>query len=145
MARSGACTVKLFTVVINSISQWDNVFATVQGILKGEVSLYRWPPVYRFELVCFANKNKNCQLSYSWFQTCQTGGQWYSDTTTFSISIPCTVNHFHLSLIFEVKAYLIGLRYKDRGKVYTWLGAFSWSPLRELHLGRLRPSLQILD
>ncbi len=32
-------------------------------------------------LVCFANKNKNCQLSYSWFQTSQTGGQQYSDTS----------------------------------------------------------------
>jgi hypothetical protein len=40
-----------------------------------------------FGLVCFANKNKNCQLSYSWFQTSQTGGQWYSDTSPFSI--PC--------------------------------------------------------
>ncbi len=34
---------------------------------------------------CFANKNKNCQLSYSWFQTSQTGGQRYSDTSSFSI------------------------------------------------------------
>ncbi len=41
-----------------------------------------------FGLVCFANKNKNCQLSYSQFQTSQTGGQWYSDTYPFSI--PCT-------------------------------------------------------
>ncbi len=40
-----------------------------------------------FGLVCFANKNKNCQLSYSKFQTCQTGGQWYSDTSSFRI--PC--------------------------------------------------------
>ncbi len=40
-----------------------------------------------FGLVCFANKNKNCQLSYSWFQTSQTGGQWCSDTSPFSI--PC--------------------------------------------------------
>ncbi len=39
-----------------------------------------------FELVCFANKNKNCQLSYSSFQTSQRGGQRYSDTSTFSIS-----------------------------------------------------------
>ncbi len=38
-----------------------------------------------FGLVCFANKNKNCQLSYSRFQTSQTGGQWYSDTSPFSI------------------------------------------------------------
>ncbi len=36
-------------------------------------------------LVCFANKNKNCQLSSSWFQTSQTGGQRYSDTSPFSI------------------------------------------------------------
>ncbi len=39
----------------------------------------------RFGLACFANKNKNCQLSYSWFQTSQTGGQQYSDTSPFSI------------------------------------------------------------
>jgi len=38
-----------------------------------------------FGLVCFANKNKNCRLSYSWFQTSQTGGQRYSDTSPFSI------------------------------------------------------------
>ncbi len=38
-----------------------------------------------FGLVCFANKNKNWQLSYSWFQISQTGGQWYSDTSPFSI------------------------------------------------------------
>jgi len=35
-------------------------------------------------LVCFENKNKNCQLSYSWFQTSETGGQWYNDTSPFS-------------------------------------------------------------
>jgi hypothetical protein len=38
-----------------------------------------------FGLVCFANKNKNCHLSYSLFQTSQTGGQWYSETSPFSI------------------------------------------------------------
>ncbi len=40
-----------------------------------------------FGLVCFANKNKNCQLLYSWFKTSQTGGQWYSYTSL--CSIPC--------------------------------------------------------
>jgi len=40
-----------------------------------------------FGLVCLANENKNCQLSYSAFQTNQTGGQWYSDTSPFST--PC--------------------------------------------------------
>ncbi len=38
-----------------------------------------------FGLACFANKNKNCQYSYSFFQTSQTGGQLYSDTFPFSI------------------------------------------------------------
>jgi len=57
-----------------------------QGILKGEVSLHHWPPFYWFGLVCFANKNnKNGKLSYSWFQTSQTGGQQYSDTSPLSI------------------------------------------------------------
>jgi len=36
-----------------------------------------------FGLVCFATKNKNCHLSYSWFQTSKTGGEWYSDTSSF--------------------------------------------------------------
>ncbi len=40
-----------------------------------------------FGLVCFANKKKNYQLPHSWFQTSQTGGQQYSDTSPFSI--PC--------------------------------------------------------
>jgi hypothetical protein len=39
-----------------------------------------------FGLVCFANKNKNCQFSYSSFQTIQTGGQLYSDASPFSIA-----------------------------------------------------------
>ncbi len=44
---------------------------------------------YWFGLVCFANKNKNCQLSYSWFQISQKGG----DTMVYlleqvSMSIP---------------------------------------------------------
>ncbi len=40
-----------------------------------------------FGLVGFTNKNENCQLPYSWFQTSQTGGQQYSDTSPFII--PC--------------------------------------------------------
>jgi hypothetical protein len=60
---------------------------TIREYLKGKYHctidlLFDW-----FGLVCFANKNKNNQLSYSWFQTSQTGGQWYSDTSPFSI--PC--------------------------------------------------------
>jgi hypothetical protein len=45
----------------------------------------------RFGLVCFANKNKTCQLSYSRFQTSQTGGEPYSDASPFGI--PCPILH----------------------------------------------------
>jgi hypothetical protein len=43
-----------------------------------------------FGLVCFANKNKKCQLSYSKFKTSQIGGQRYRDISPFSI--PCLRN-----------------------------------------------------
>ncbi len=56
-----------------------------------------------FGLVCFANK-KNCQLSYCWYQTSQTGGQWYSNTSPFSI-IPWLMFP-HISILI---AYCIGL------------------------------------
>jgi hypothetical protein len=68
-------------------SALDPEIGSRQGILKGEESLYHWPPVWLDGLVCFTNKNKKCQLSYSWFQTSQTGGQWYSDTSPFSIPV----------------------------------------------------------
>ncbi len=57
-----------------------------------------------FGLVYFATKNKICQFLYSWFQTSQTGGQWYSDTSPFSIPWFDTSLHIHLSLIFAGKA-----------------------------------------
>ncbi len=41
-----------------------------------------------FGLVCFVNKNINYELSYSLLQTSQTGGQWYSNTSPFSIPWP---------------------------------------------------------
>ncbi len=57
-----------------------------QQILKGGVSLCTIDLLFDwFGLVCFTNKNKNCQLSNSSFQTSQTGGQLYSDTSPFSI------------------------------------------------------------
>jgi hypothetical protein len=57
-----------------------------QGILKGEVSQYHWPPVW---LVW--NQLYDCwQFLFFYFQnrliqTSQTGGQQYSDTSPFSI------------------------------------------------------------
>ncbi len=53
-------------------------------ILKGEVSLYHWPPVW---LVCNQlYDNWQCfYLQNRLIQTSQTGGQWYSVTSPFSI------------------------------------------------------------
>ncbi len=57
-----------------------------QGILKGEVSLYHWPPV---GLVCNQLYDKLTifvfYLQNRLIQTSQTEGQWYSDTSSFSI------------------------------------------------------------
>ncbi len=96
------CCLKLFHNFINFPKWWalflislnqksSNVYCSdwwmsYQGIKKGKYHctidlLFDW-----FGLICFANKNINCQLSYNWFQTSQTGGQWYSDTSPFSIS-----------------------------------------------------------
>ncbi len=63
------------------INRWVKPGITKMGKYHCTVDLlFDW-----FGLVCLANKNKNCQLSISWFQTSQTGGQWYSDTSPFSI------------------------------------------------------------
>ncbi len=62
------------------LTDWLNEVRLEQGKLKGEVR--------------FVNKNKICQLSNSWYQTSQTGGQWYSDTSP--LSIPC-LEHAHES------------------------------------------------
>jgi hypothetical protein len=46
-----------------------------QGILNGEVCVQLTSCLTGLMLVSFANKNKNCQLAYSLFQTSQTGVQ----------------------------------------------------------------------
>jgi hypothetical protein len=55
-----------------------------QGILKGEVSMYRWPPVWLVSNQLYDNSFCFC-LQNRLIQTSQTGGQWYSDTSPFSI------------------------------------------------------------
>ncbi len=57
----------------------------LQGILKGEVSLYHWPPVDWFGISCMTTDNICFYLWNRLIQTSQTGGQWYSDTSPFSI------------------------------------------------------------
>jgi hypothetical protein len=51
--------------------------------------------------------NKNCQLSHSWFQTSQSGGQWYSDTPPLVFPGRCQ------TLVEAVS------------KLY-WIGQWSW-------------------
>jgi len=56
-----------------------------QGILKGKISLYHWPPVWQV----WNQQYDNWQFLYLFANqtnpTNQTGGQWYSDTSPFSI------------------------------------------------------------
>jgi hypothetical protein len=61
------------------------VLYNVREYLRGKYHCTVDLLLYWFGLVCFTNKNKNCQLSYSGFQSSQIGGQWYSDTSPFSI------------------------------------------------------------
>ncbi len=70
-----------------SLELMDQGWNYGQGILKGEVSLYSWPPVW----LVWNQLNDNWQifiyLQNRLIQTSQTGGQCYSDTSP--CSIPC--------------------------------------------------------
>jgi len=81
------------------------------GILKREVSLYHWPPVWLVWNQLYDNwqflfliPNRLIQ-----FQTSQTGGQQYSDTSPFSIP--------WLMWIIQGKSFDLG---SDKGWGYTW-------------------------
>jgi hypothetical protein len=57
-----------------------------QGILKGEVSLYHWPPVWLVWSQLYDNRKIFVfYLQNRLIQTSQSGGQRYSDTSPFSI------------------------------------------------------------
>jgi len=57
-----------------------------QGTLKGQVSLYCWPPVWLVGNQLYDNWQFFCfYLQSRLIQTGQTGGQQYSDTTPFSV------------------------------------------------------------
>ena len=75
--------VKMFFSVIFPQRHWLN-----QGILKGEVSLYRWPPVWLVWNQLYETDNFCFYLQNSLIQTSQTGGQQYSDTSPFSVPWP---------------------------------------------------------
>ncbi len=61
----------------------------IQGILKGEVSMYRWPPVWLVWNQLYGNWQFLFYLQNRLSQNNQTGGQQYSDTSPFSI--PCLI------------------------------------------------------
>jgi len=75
-----------------------------QGLLKGEVSLYSWPPVWLVWISPFCKWNQYFRLSYNWFQTSQTGGQRYSDTSP--ISFPCTLVSFVNPAVTKKKVFI---------------------------------------
>ncbi len=83
-----------------SICDFD---AILQGILKGEVSLYCWPPFDWFEISCMTTDNFCFYL-----QNSKTGGQWYSDTSPFSI--PWIIVNKHL---LDNYTYLVVIIYEQ--------------------------------
>jgi len=62
-----------------------NLFLMRQGILKGELSLYCWPPVWLVWNQLYVNWQFLFYLQNRLIQTSQTGGQRYSDTFPFNI------------------------------------------------------------
>ncbi len=55
------------------------------GNTKGGVSLYRWPPVWLVWNRPYDYRQFVFYLQNRLIQTSQSGGQWYSDTSPFSI------------------------------------------------------------
>jgi hypothetical protein len=74
----------LFTWYIFQKEEW-NALAFNPGILKGEVSLYQWPPVWLVWNQLYDNRQFLFLLQNRRSQTSQTG-QLYSDTSLFSTS-----------------------------------------------------------
>jgi hypothetical protein len=89
---SEASSIKLFTAVINPVllelhfgRLQRPVWWTNQEILKGEISLYRWPPVWLVWNQLYDNWQYLCFFAKWTNPNSQTGDQWYSDTSPFSI------------------------------------------------------------
>ena len=104
-----------------------------QGILKGKVSLYHWPPVWLFWTELYDNWQFFCfYLQNRLIQTSQTGGQQYSDTFLFSnpwwrlwrlTSINYFLNNF-LSLL------------NTMFKVLTWT-RICWWKIKKVTIGKV--------
>jgi hypothetical protein len=73
-----------------------NINAFQDGILKGEVSLYRWPPAWRVGNSSMKTEKFCFYLLNRLIQTGQTGGQWYS----VPFSIPCFQHQTFIDIYF---------------------------------------------
>ncbi len=76
---------KVFVCIYISVYLCVRVFE--QGILKGEASLYHWPPVWLVWNQLYDNWQLLLYLLNILIQTSQTGGQRYSDTSPRSIPL----------------------------------------------------------
>jgi hypothetical protein len=78
------CLVEI-EMMIMITTTWKQICGLHQGILKGDCTidlLFDW-----FGISCMPTENFCFYLQNRLIQTGQTGGQWYSDTS--SVSIPC--------------------------------------------------------
>jgi hypothetical protein len=80
-------TILIFTYWITILTDLTaNTYKQMlQGIIKGEVSLYHWPPVWLVWTQLYENWKVWFYLQNRLIHTSQTGGQQYSDTSPFSI------------------------------------------------------------
>jgi hypothetical protein len=78
-----------------------------------------------FGLVCFSNKNKNCQSSYSWFQTSQTGGQRYSDTPPLVFPAKIIIRSF-VNATPDLKPKLYFFLLNDEAIFFQSLNEMEW-------------------
>ncbi len=77
----------LLTFVFQSFPALNEMWGIEQGILKGEISLYHWPPVW-FGISCMTTDNFCFYMQNRLIQTSQTGGN--STVILPPFSIPCS-------------------------------------------------------
>ena len=87
----------------------------MQEILKGEVSLYHWPPVWLVWNQLYDYWQFLFYLLNRLIQTCQTGGQQSSETSPFSI--PCIILRLRVPILTQVQ----GERKKERKLNYFYI------------------------
>ncbi len=105
------CTIKLFRTIINSLPKKARTRKYQSGKYHCTVDLlFDW-----FGISCMTTDDFCFHLQNRLIKTCQTGGQWYSDTSPFSI--PCqNICYYNHSLMFTQ-----GVRDQLCPKCETWV------------------------